>query len=73
MKRVGGPSGSGQSGGDRAVGRPSRPSRRQLGVEVNPFDVRDPGEIERDVTTFARDPNGGLIVPVSAVRFGTAI
>ncbi len=33
-----------------------------LGVEVIPVNVRDPKEIERDVTAFARAPNGGMIV-----------
>jgi putative ABC transport system substrate-binding protein len=33
-----------------------------LRVEVNPVNVRDPGEIERAVEAFARAPNGGLIV-----------
>jgi putative ABC transport system substrate-binding protein len=37
-----------------------------LGVEVNPLNMRDPGEIERAVTAFAGSPNGGLIVPGSA-------
>jgi putative tryptophan/tyrosine transport system substrate-binding protein len=32
------------------------------GVEVSPIGVRDAGEIERAVTTFARSANGGLIV-----------
>jgi putative ABC transport system substrate-binding protein len=32
-----------------------------LGVEVNPVNVRDASEIERDVATFGRAPNGGLI------------
>ena len=36
------------------------------GMEVIPLGVRDPGEIERGVAAFAREPNGGLIVPVSA-------
>jgi ABC-type uncharacterized transport system substrate-binding protein len=36
-----------------------------LGVEVNPVDVRDTGEMERAVTTFARSPKGGLIVTAS--------
>jgi putative ABC transport system substrate-binding protein len=31
-------------------------------VELSPVDVRDAGEIERDITAFARGPNGGLIV-----------
>ena len=38
-----------------------------LGVEVNPVNMRDASEIERAVTTFARAPNGGLIVPGSAL------
>jgi putative ABC transport system substrate-binding protein len=33
-----------------------------LGVDLNPVDVRDAGEIERAVTAFAHAPNGGLIV-----------
>ena len=33
-----------------------------LGVELRPIDVREAGEIERAVTTFARSANGGLIV-----------
>src|SRR3974377_1267011 len=33
-----------------------------LGVELRPFAVRDEGEIERAITTFAQSPNGGLIV-----------
>jgi putative ABC transport system substrate-binding protein len=32
-----------------------------LGIEVIPVNVRDAGEIERAVTSFARYPNGGLI------------
>jgi putative tryptophan/tyrosine transport system substrate-binding protein len=36
-----------------------------LGVEVSPIQLRDPGGIERDVTAFAGEPNGGLIVVVS--------
>jgi putative tryptophan/tyrosine transport system substrate-binding protein len=32
-----------------------------LKVEVNPVNVRDAGEIERDIAAFARSPNGGLI------------
>ena len=31
-------------------------------VGVNPVNVRDAGEIEQSVETFARSPNGGLIV-----------
>jgi putative ABC transport system substrate-binding protein len=36
-----------------------------LGVELSPIQLRDPGGIERDVTAFAGEPNGGLIVVVS--------
>ena len=38
-----------------------------LGVEVNPINVRDAGEIERALTAFARGPNGGIIVTGSAL------
>ena len=37
-----------------------------FGVELSPIDVRDAGEIERDVAAFARESNGGLIVTASA-------
>jgi putative ABC transport system substrate-binding protein len=33
-----------------------------LRVELRPIGVSDPGEIERALSTFAREPNGGLIV-----------
>src|SRR5262249_11377201 len=36
-----------------------------VGVEVTPVNVRDPGEIERAITGFARSPNSGLIVTAS--------
>ncbi len=36
-----------------------------LGVEVSPVNVRDAGEIERAVTTFARSSYGGMIVTAS--------
>ena len=35
-------------------------------MEVKPINVRDAGEIERDIAAFARSPNGGLIVTGSA-------
>jgi len=38
-----------------------------LGVEATPINVRDDGEIERDIAAFARLPNGGLIVTASAL------
>jgi putative ABC transport system substrate-binding protein len=49
------PSGIGQFGAIQTVA----PS---LGVEVNPVNMRDAGEIERAIAAFARSPNGGLIV-----------
>ena len=54
------PSGIGQFGVLQAVA----PSLR---MEVNPVNVRDAGEIERAVATFARTPNGGLILTASAL------
>jgi putative ABC transport system substrate-binding protein len=54
------PQGIGQFGAVQSLG----PS---LGVEVNPLNVRDAGEIERDITAFAREPNGGLIVTGSGL------
>jgi putative ABC transport system substrate-binding protein len=38
-----------------------------LGIEVTPLSVRDPGEIERVITAFARTENGGLVVTGSAL------
>jgi putative ABC transport system substrate-binding protein len=38
-----------------------------LGVEVSPVNVRDPSEMERGITAFARFANGGLIVTASAL------
>jgi len=37
-----------------------------LGIELRPIGVRDEGEIERAVTAFAREANGGLIVTAGA-------
>jgi putative ABC transport system substrate-binding protein len=54
------PSGTGQFGAIQSVA----PS---FGVELNPVNVRDPGEIERAITTFARSATGGLIVTGSAL------
>jgi ABC-type uncharacterized transport system substrate-binding protein len=36
------------------------------GVELRPIELRDASEIERAITAFARSPNAGLIVGVSA-------
>jgi putative tryptophan/tyrosine transport system substrate-binding protein len=55
-------SGSGQLGAIQAVAP-------FLGVEVSPIDVRDPGEIERGLTEFARGSNGGLIVTSGRFTF----
>ena len=33
-----------------------------LGIELRPIDLHDPGEIERGVLAFAREPNSGLII-----------
>src|SRR5262249_6760939 len=33
-----------------------------LGVELRPIDVRDAGQIERDIRSFAQNSNGGLII-----------
>jgi putative ABC transport system substrate-binding protein len=38
-----------------------------VGIQLTPVDARDPDEIERGVTAFSREPNGGLIVTASAV------
>jgi len=38
-----------------------------LGVEALPVDVRDPDEIARAVTAFARTPSGGMVVTASAL------
>jgi hypothetical protein len=55
-------SGSGQLGAIQAVAP-------FLGVEVSPIDVRDPGEIERGITEFARGSNGGLILTSGRFTF----
>jgi putative ABC transport system substrate-binding protein len=39
---------------------------QSLGVDVSPVSIRDAGEIERAVATFARSANGGLVVTASA-------
>jgi putative tryptophan/tyrosine transport system substrate-binding protein len=37
-----------------------------LGLETVPISIREADEIERGIANFARGPNDGLIVPVSA-------
>jgi putative tryptophan/tyrosine transport system substrate-binding protein len=39
---------------------------QSLGAELTPIDARDPSEIERAITAFARERNGGLIVTGSS-------
>ena len=53
------PSGMGQCGVIQAVS----PS---FGVELRPVDNRNADEIERGITTFAQEPNGGMIVVANA-------
>ena len=48
--------GIGQFAAIQAITPPS------FGVELTTIDGRDPSEIERAITAFAREPNGGLIV-----------
>jgi putative tryptophan/tyrosine transport system substrate-binding protein len=52
-------SGIGQLGSIQAVA----PS---FGVELRPVALSDAGEIERAISAFAREPNGGLIVTLAA-------
>jgi hypothetical protein len=35
---------------------------------LTPIDTRDPGEMERAIAAFAREPNGGLIAADVAPR-----
>ena len=60
LRDAGIPQGVGQFGAVQSLG----PS---LGVEVSPLNVRDAGEIERDISAFARGSNGGLIVTGSGL------
>jgi putative ABC transport system substrate-binding protein len=42
---------------------------QSLGVELTPFGVRNPDEIERDLAVFSRSRNGGLIVTVGGIAY----
>jgi putative ABC transport system substrate-binding protein len=53
------PAGVAQFGAIRGAAAP-------LGIDVSPINIRNAGEIERAVATFAHSPNGGLIVTPSA-------
>ena len=52
--------GTGQLGAIQAVAPTFR-------IEVSPIDIHDAGEIERAVTAFAHEPNGGMVVPSGAL------
>jgi len=54
------PSGGGQLGAIQAVAA-------SLKIDLIPIDVRDEHEIERAITAFARQPNGGMIVTAAAL------
>ena len=54
--------GIGQFAAIQAMAPPS------FGMELRPIDVRDLAQIERGVTAFASEPNGGLIVTASRTR-----
>lgn len=54
------PSGAGQFGAIQAVAQ-------SFGVEASPVNMRDAGQIERDVNAFAQKQNGGLIVTPSSL------
>jgi ABC-type uncharacterized transport system substrate-binding protein len=62
LRDTGAPSGNAQFGVIQAMA----PSLR---VDVTPINMRDPGEIERSLTAFARAPSGGLIVTASGPAF----
>jgi putative tryptophan/tyrosine transport system substrate-binding protein len=51
--------GIGQFAAIQALAPPS------IAVELTPINAHDPGEIERGITAFARERNGGLIVTAS--------
>ena len=36
-----------------------------MGLELSPIDARYPAEVERAITAFAIEPNGGLIITAS--------
>jgi putative ABC transport system substrate-binding protein len=49
-------------GGSTAMLAALQATAQPLRVEINPVNMRDADEIERSIATFARTPNGGLIV-----------
>jgi putative tryptophan/tyrosine transport system substrate-binding protein len=60
MRDPGSPGGTGQLGALQGAAF-------ILGMELTLVDPADPGAIENAITEFARRPNGGLVVPRSAV------
>jgi putative ABC transport system substrate-binding protein len=40
-----------------------------LGMEVLPVNADDPGDIERGIEAFSRQPNGGAVVPAANANF----
>ena len=54
-----GAAGIGQFAAIQALAPPS------IAVELTPINARDPAEIERGITAFARERNGGLIITAS--------
>jgi putative ABC transport system substrate-binding protein len=59
IRAAGGPGGPGQLGALQGAAS-------TLGMELSPADPEAPIEMERVIGEFARRPNGGVIVPVSA-------
>src|SRR5262249_49129617 len=42
-----------------------------IGVDVSAINMRDAGQIEQDITKFARSPNGGLILTAARLQCST--
>jgi putative tryptophan/tyrosine transport system substrate-binding protein len=59
LRDAGNPAGIAQFGAIQATAQ-------SLGVEVSPIGLRDAGEVERAIATFARSENTGLVVTPSA-------
>jgi putative ABC transport system substrate-binding protein len=60
LRDAGIPQGIGQFGAIQSLAQ-------SLGVDVSPLNVRDAGEIERDIAAFARESNGGLVITGSGL------
>jgi putative ABC transport system substrate-binding protein len=50
--------------GQFAVIQAAAPS---VGIEVSPIDLREPGQIEQAIASFAQAPNGGMILTASGI------